>query len=44
MPIKNKILFVLMLLGSGFFLYQGFSILFHPENKETQDIQDANNS
>jgi len=40
MPLKNKILVALMLLGSGFFLYQGFSILFHPQEKQerTQDI------
>lgn len=30
MPLKRKVLITLMLLGSGFFLYQGFSLLFHP--------------
>ena len=35
---KNKILIALMLAGSGFFLYQGFSLLFHPEEvKVTQE-------
>jgi len=44
MPVKNKILFVLMLLGSGFFLYQGFSLLFHPEEQNIQKLEDNNNS
>lgn len=30
MALKNKIMIVLMLAASGYFLYQGFSILFHP--------------
>jgi len=30
MPLKKKILTAFMLLASGFFLYQGFTILFHP--------------
>jgi len=30
MPLKKKIFTALMLLGSGLFLYQGFTMLFHP--------------
>ncbi len=30
MPLKKKILTAFMLLASGFFLYQGFTMLFHP--------------
>ncbi len=34
MPLKNKIIILAMLLGSGFFLYQGFSLLFHGTKQE----------
>ena len=30
MDIKKKVFTALMLLGSGFFIYQGFTMLFHP--------------
>jgi hypothetical protein len=30
---KKKIIIALLLLGSGLFLYQGFSLLFHGEKK-----------
>jgi len=30
MDLKKKVLTALMILASGFFLYQGFSMLFHP--------------
>jgi hypothetical protein len=30
---KKKIIITLLLLGSGLFLYQGFSLLFHSEKK-----------
>jgi len=33
-----------MLLGSGFFLYQGFSLLFHPQGQESQSIQKDDNT
>jgi threonine/homoserine/homoserine lactone efflux protein len=33
MPLKNKIIIAVMLLGSAYFLYQGFSLLFHGENQ-----------
>ncbi len=39
MPLKNKIIILLMLLGSGYFLYQGFSLLFHGEKKEEKTTQ-----
>jgi len=32
MPLKRKIIIVLMLLASGLFLYQGFSMLFHEKS------------
>jgi len=38
MPLKNKIIIAVMLLGSGFFLYQGFSLLFHGE-KQTEKTE-----
>ena len=38
MPLKNKILVILMLVGSGFFLYQGFSLLFHPDEEKKIEI------
>jgi len=31
MPLKKKILIAVMLLASALFLYQGFSLLFHPD-------------
>ncbi len=40
MTLKNKIIITLMLIGSGLFLYQGFSLLFHPE-EETVKIEDS---
>ncbi len=33
MPLKKKILTAFMLLASGFFLYQGFTMLFHPASE-----------
>ena len=39
MKLKNKILIALMLLGSGIFLYQGFSLLFHPEEVKTLEAK-----
>ncbi len=30
---KKKIIIALLILGSGLFLYQGFSLLFHGEQK-----------
>jgi len=36
MPLKNKILTLVMLIASGFFLYQGFSMLFHPQEEGTK--------
>jgi len=30
---KKKIIIAILLLGSGLFLYQGFSLLFHGEQK-----------
>ena len=45
MRLKNKIVISLMLLGSGFFLYQGFSLLFYPEEKKNVQTQtDLNKS
>ncbi len=35
MPLKKKILTAFMILASGFFLYQGFSMLFHPVQENT---------
>ena len=34
MPLKNKIIISLMLLGSAYFLYQGFSLLFHGDKQQ----------
>jgi hypothetical protein len=31
MALKNKIIILLMLAASGFFLYQGFSLLFYAD-------------
>lgn len=42
MPLRKKVWIVLMLMGSGFFLYQGFSLLFHPETKEVQKAEERN--
>ena len=39
MPLKKKILTVFMLLFSGLFLYQGFAMLFHPQEKPPQEIE-----
>jgi len=38
MKLKNKVLIAVMLLGSGFFLYQGFSLLFHPQQEQKEKI------
>lgn len=40
---KKKIIIALLLLGSGLFLYQGFSLLFHGEQKiETDETNSSN--
>jgi len=44
MPLKKKILTVFMLIGSGFFIYQGFTMLFHPASEtpvEKIELKDA---
>ncbi len=37
MTLKNKVIISLLLVASGFFLYQGFSLLFHPQEVITQE-------
>ncbi len=44
MPLKNKIIIIIMLLGSSLFLYQGFSLLFHPESNAMEKTKDENSS
>lgn len=44
MSIKNKIIIIVMLLGSALFLYQGFSLLFHPEDNQVDKYKDKNSS
>jgi len=44
MPLKNKIIIIIMLLGSSLFLYQGFSLLFHPDSKQIETSKDENAS
>jgi hypothetical protein len=39
MPLKKKIFTVVMLLGSGLFLYQGFTMLFHPVETPVEKIE-----
>ncbi len=37
MPLRKKIILALMLIASALFLYQGFSLLFHPNGTEMQE-------
>ncbi len=39
MALKNKIIIVLMLAASGFFLYQGFSLLFEAEQRPKSETE-----
>jgi hypothetical protein len=40
---KKKIVIGLLLLGSGLFLYQGFSLLFHGEQKIEKSETNSSN-
>lgn len=42
MQLKKKIIIAFMLLGSGFFLYQGFSLLFHGEDSGSTMVEEKN--
>ncbi len=40
MPLKNKIIITLMLIGSAYFMYQGFSLLFHESEQGVEQSAD----
>ena len=37
MTLKNKVIISLLLAASGLFLYQGFTLLFHPQELTIQE-------
>ncbi len=39
MPLKNKIVIGLMLIGSAYFMYAGFSILFHEGEQKSEKVE-----